>query len=334
MLCGQALGGGFWLVTFGCQHPVGSHWCRSGGCFRAWALGVLVTTELLIGAPSRGSASPPSISVGGRKGAQALFLEHTPRSFCRSWANHLLGTHFPSWDLSVLPLKLGWFISMCLKRAHGALCWGCFPLPTSHGAGLRGVGLFGYHPCGSGQHLLPSSSRPVPLGLGEALLTRPGEGVAHVTLLAAALLCAASSGGRCTAERPHPSADAAWPPGNGAEPRAAGRPSPACGMVSLGQMGQLGALMPQGLPQCWGCGAKPSAVATQQGASIPGFPGLQLWTVHALHPCERRERLHIPQDVEAGERVVLVGHAPVTALCQCLEGAGRWTGVPEGGGDG
>lgn len=187
---------------------------------------MLVTTELLIGAPSRGKCIPPQHQCWGRKGAQALFLEHTPRSFCRSWANHLLGAHFPSWDLSVLPLKLGWFISMCLKGAQGALCWGCSPLPTSHGAGLRGVGLFGYRPCGSRQHLLPSSSRPVPQGLGEALLTRPGEGVAHVTLLAAALLCAASSGGRCTAERPHPSADAAWPPGNGAEPRAARASSP------------------------------------------------------------------------------------------------------------
>lgn len=124
------------------------------------------------------------------------------------------------------------------------------------------------------------------------------------------------------------------PPGMAQSPAPQGRPPPACGMVSLGQMGQLGAAMPQGLPQCWGCGAKPSAVAAQRGASIPGFPGLQLWTVHALHPCERRERLHIPQDVVAGERVVLVGDAPDTALCQGLAGAGRWTGVPEGGGDG
>ena len=39
-------------------------------------------------------------------------------------------------------------------------------------------------------------------------------------------------------------------------------------------MGQLGAVMPQGLPWCWGCGVKPGAAATRRGAGVPGFPSL------------------------------------------------------------
>lgn len=58
-------------------------------------------------------------------------------------------------------------------------------------------------------------------------------------------------------------------------------------------------------------------------AAVPGFPGLQPWNVRAFHPCKRRQHLHVPRDVVARERVVLVGDALDTALCQGLWGAVR-----------
>lgn len=54
-----------------------------------------------------------------------------------------------------------------------------------------------------------------------------------------------------------------------------------------------------------------------------GFPGLQPWNVRAFRPCKRRQHLHVPRDVVARERVVLVGDALDTALCQGLWGAVR-----------